>query len=139
MRSREFVRSDGRARILWQDFEALALGGLAEALVEADEVLTGSPSVGPEESGRKLEGIRSAKRMQQKDARSRFPDLTARLHLGPVSGEACHGVSSLVFVGAREDVVASSPCEGGITLDRRRPPDDDGSVRLDDFLHEGTW
>ncbi len=135
MRSRESVRSDDRVRTLRQDFEPLALGGLAEALVEADEVLTGSPAVGPEESCRKLEGIRSAKRMQEKDARGRFPDLMARLHLGPVSGQARHGLSGLVFVGAREDVVPSPPGKRRITFDRRRPPDSDG-VFLGDLLDE---
>ncbi len=34
--------------LLRQDLEALALSGLAESLVEADEVLTGGLSVGPE-------------------------------------------------------------------------------------------
>ena len=135
MRSRESVRSDGRARILWQDFEALALGGLAEALVEADEVLTGSPSVCPEESCRKLEGIRRAKRMQEKDARGRFSDLLTGLHLGPVGGQTRHGLPGLVFVGACEDVVPSPPGEGRIAFDRRRPPDSDG-IFLGELLHE---
>src|SRR5205823_12859828 len=89
-RSAESVRDDERVCPLWQDFEPLALGGLAEALVEAHEVLTGGASVRPEQPRSELESVRSAKRMEKKDARSRFSDLVARLDLGPTHGETCY-------------------------------------------------
>src|SRR2546430_6808947 len=111
------------------------LGGLAESLVERHEVLTRWLSVGPVESRRELERVCSAKRMQEKDARSRFSDLVARLHLGPAGGEAGDDSSCLVLLGAREDVVPPEPCERGITLDRRGPPHGHRSVFFCDGSH----
>src|SRR5438132_4287250 len=137
-RSAESVRNDERVCPLWQDFEPLALGGLTEALIERHERVTRDTGVGPHEGCGELQGIRGAERMQQKHAPGRFADLMAWLNLGPVSGEAGHGVSGLVFVSAREDIVASPPCEGGIAFDRCRPPDDQSSVRVGDPPHEGS-
>src|SRR5438874_10223955 len=89
-RSAESVRDDEPVGPLRLDVEPLALGGLAEASVEAHEVLTGGASVRPEKSGSESESVGSAKRMEEKDARSRFSDLVARLHLGPTRGETRH-------------------------------------------------
>src|SRR5438093_10202677 len=100
--------------------------------------MTRDTGVGPYEGGGELQGIRGADRMQQEHAAGRFADLIAWLNLGPVSGEAGHRVSGLVFVSPREDIVAAPPCEGGIAFDRCRPPDDEGSVRVGDPPHEGS-
>ena len=104
---------------LREELETLALGGLAKASVEGDEVLTSRTSVGPEEPCRKLEGVRSAKRMKEKDARRRLSDVLARLHLDPASGQARHPSSSLVLLGARQDVVPPQSCKCRIALDRK--------------------
>src|SRR5947208_3986925 len=116
---------------LREELEPLALGGLAKASVEGDEVLTGRTPVGPEERCRKLEGVRSAKRMKEKDARRRLSDVLARLHLDPASGQARHALSSLVLLGARQDVVPPQFCKCRIAFDQRYPPNDDRPV----FLH----
>jgi len=124
--------------VLWQDLEALALGSLTEPLIEADELMTGGTAPSPQQPCRELQRISGTKRMQEKHARRSFSQLVARLHLGPVSGQARHDLSRLVFVEARQGVVASPPCKGRITFDRCCPPDDHGSVFLSDLLHEKT-
>ena len=116
--------------------KALGLGGLAESVVEANEVSTGGSPVGPQESSRELERVRSAQRMQEQDARRRLADSIAGLHLEPVIGQPRHGLSRLVLASAREDGIASQPCEGGIALDGGCPPDDDCSVFFRDTSHE---
>lgn len=128
-----------RMRALWQDFEALALGGLAQPLVETDELVMRDTATSPHEGCGELQSVRCAERMQQKRAPGRLADLVAWLNLGPVSGQAQHGLSGLVFLGAREDLVASPPCEGGIAFERCCPPDDDGFVLLGGPLHERSW
>jgi hypothetical protein len=124
--------------VLWQDLEPLSLGGLAESLVKADEVLTGGPSIDPEERCRELESVCRAERVQEEHAGRRISDLVARLNLDPVSGQARHGLSGLVLVGTRQDSVASQPRKSGITFDRRDPPNDDSSVILDDVSRKSS-
>src|SRR5437762_8690078 len=103
---------------LREDLETLALGGLAETLVKADELVTRTTAIGPHEGRAELQSVRRAERMQQKHASGRLADLMARLNLGPLSRQAQHGVSGLVLLGAREDIVASSPGEGGTEIGR---------------------
>src|SRR5437773_5141751 len=90
---------------LREDLEPLALGRLAEARVEADEVVTRSTAIGPHEGRAELQSVRRAERMQQKHASGRLADLVARLNLGPLSCQAHYGVSGLVFLGARKDEI----------------------------------
>src|SRR5437660_11641508 len=112
-------KASGRCDLdLREELETLALGGLAEALVEADELVTRSTAIGPHEGRAELQSVRRAERMQQKHAAGRLANLMARLNLGPLSRQAHHGLSGLVLLGAREDVVASSPREGRKAFDR---------------------
>src|SRR5947208_7753174 len=134
-RSRESGRDDWDLR---ENLETLALGGLAEARVEADELVTRSTAIGRHAGRAALQSVRRAERRQQKHAAGRLANLMARLHLGPLSRQAHHGLSGLVLLGAREDVVASSPREGRKAFDRCRPPDNDGYVLLNHLPHEGT-
>src|SRR5256884_5210142 len=134
-RSRESGRDDWDLR---ENLETLALGGLAEALVEATAPGTGSSAIGPQGGRAELQSVRRAERMQQKHAAGRLANLMARMNRGPLSRQARRGLSGLVLLGAREDVVASSPREGRKAFDRCRPPDSDGYVLLNHLPHEGT-
>src|SRR5206468_6063990 len=118
----------GHPVVLWKDPKALRLGGLAESIVEANEVSTRGLSVGPQECCRELDRVRSAQRVQEQCACRRLANLMAGLHLEPVRGQSRHGLSRLVLVSTRQDVIASQPCEGGIALDGGHPPDDDRAV-----------
>jgi len=132
-------RAGGRPGPLGEDLEPLPLGGLAESPVETHKLVTRGTTTGPHESRGELQSIRAAERMQQKHAPSDLADLMAWLNLGPVSGETSHGLPGVVFVGAGEDVVASSPREGRIAFHRCRPPDDEGPVLLRELPHDGSW
>src|SRR5207249_9419798 len=68
-------------------------------------------------------------------SRSRFAELVPRLRLVRAGVEAADYSSCLVLLGAREDVVPPEPCERGITLDRRGPPNGHRSVFLRDVSH----
>ena len=75
----------GAYRGLRKDAEALLLGGRAEAIVEADKLVTCDTAISPHEGCGQLQSIGRAERMQQKHAPGRLTDLVAWLNLGPVS------------------------------------------------------
>src|SRR5437870_9533688 len=75
-------KASGRCDLdLREELETLALGGLAEALVEADELVTRSTAIGPDKGRAELQSVRRAERMQQKHAAGRLANLMARLNL----------------------------------------------------------
>src|SRR5207248_7457094 len=106
----------------------LALGGLAEALVEAHEVMPRGAPIGPQEPRGELERLPGMELMQEQDAGGQVADLAAGLDFGPALGKLRDDLPGLILLGAREDVVAPQPGEGGLTLDRGLPPDDERLV-----------
>src|SRR5256885_6897975 len=70
--------------------------------------------------------------MQEQNAGGQVADLAAGLDFGPALGKLRHDLPGLVLLGAREDVVAPQPGEGGLTLDRGLPPDDERLVVVHD-------
>src|SRR5207249_1365980 len=87
--------------------DAARARGVLQPLIEADEIVVRGVPVGPQESGRQLQSVRGAQRVQGERACRRVADAMTGLDLGPIRGQMCHDSPHLLLLSAREDLVPS--------------------------------
>jgi len=93
---------------LRQELETLGARGVLQPLIEADEIVVRGVPVGPQESGRQLQSVRGAQRVQGERACRRVADAMTGLVLGLVRGSICFDSPHLLLFIACEELVPAA-------------------------------